>query len=62
MKVDTNNFSGISKEFVQGNPEIEIKLDEKTDDEAQNDIGNNEIEEKTKEKKEKKIELPSFMR
>ena len=62
LKVDTDNFSGISKEFVQENPEIEIKSDEKTDDEAQNDSGNNEIEEKTKEKKEKKIELPSFMR
>jgi len=62
LKVDTNNFSGISKEFVQENPEIEIKSDEKTDDEAQNDSSNNEIEEKTKEKKEKKIELPSFMR
>ena len=62
LKVDTDNFSGISKEFVQENPEIEIKSDEKTDDEAQNDSSNNEIEEKTKEKKEKKIELPSFMR
>ena len=62
LKVDTDNFSGISKEFVQENPEIEIKSDEKTDDEAQNDSGNNEIEEKAKEKKEKKIELPSFMR
>ena len=62
LKVDTDNFSGISKEFVQENPEIELKSDEKTDDEAQNDSGNNEIEEKTKEKKEKKIELPSFMR
>ena len=62
LKVDTDNFSGISKEFVQENPEIELKSDEKTDDEAQNDSGNNEIEEKAKEKKEKKIELPSFMR
>jgi len=62
LKVDTDNFSGISKEFVQENPEIELKSGEKTDDEAQNDSGNNEIEEKTKEKKEKKIELPSFMR
>ena len=62
LKVDTDNFSGISKEFVQENPEIELKSEEKTDDEAQNDSGNNEIEEKTKEKKEKKIELPSFMR
>ena len=62
LKVDTDNFSGISKEFVQENSEIELKSDEKTDDEAQNDSGNNEIEEKTKEKKEKKIELPSFMR
>ena len=62
LKVDTDNFSGISKEFVQENPEIELKSEEKTDDEAQNDSGNNEIEEKAKEKKEKKIELPSFMR
>ena len=62
LKVDTDNFSGISKEFVQENPEIELKSDEKTDDEAQNDSGNNEIEEKAKEKKEKKIDLPSFMR
>jgi len=62
LKVDTDNFSGISKEFVQENPEIELKSEEKTDDEAQNDSNNNEIEEKTKEKKEKKIELPSFMR
>ena len=62
LKVDTDNFSGISKEFIQENAEIELKSDEKTDDEAQNDSGNNEIEEKTKEKKEKKIELPSFMR
>lgn len=62
LKVDTDNFSGISKEFVQENPEIELKSDEKTDDETQNDSGNNEIEEKAKEKKEKKIELPSFMR
>ncbi len=62
LKVDTDNFSGISKEFIQENAEIELKSDEKTDNEAQNDSGNNEIEEKTKEKKEKKIELPSFMR
>ena len=59
LKVDTDNFSGISKEFIQENAEIELKSDEKTDNEAQNDSGNNEIEEKTKEKK---IELPSFMR
>ena len=62
LKVDTDNFSGISKEFVQENPEIEIKSDEKTDDETENDSNNDETTENAKEKKEKKIELPSFMR
>lgn len=62
LKVDTDNFSGVSKEFIQENVETEIKSDEKTDDETENDSNNDETTENAKEKKEKKIELPSFMR
>ena len=62
LKVDTDNFSGVSKEFIQENVETEIKSDEKTDDETENDSNNDETTENAKEKKEKKIELPSFMK
>ena len=57
LKVDTDNFSGISEEF----PKEEVKTDvNKSDKEKKDD--NNDGTSVKEEKKEKKIEIPSFMR
>ena len=57
LKVDTDNFSGISEEF----PREEVKTDvNKSDKEKKDD--NNDGTSVKEEKKEKKIEIPSFMR
>ena len=57
LKVDTDNFSGISEEF----PREEVKTDvNKSDKEKKDD--NNDGTLVKEEKKEKKIEIPSFMR
>ncbi|ERK66033.1 ATP-dependent metallopeptidase HflB [Leptotrichia sp. oral taxon 215 str. W9775] len=58
LQVDTNNFSGISEGFVQE----EVKAEENV---ISNDVENNDINEENsvkEEKKEKKIEIPSFMK
>ena len=58
LQVDTNNFSGISEGFVQE----EVKAEENL---ISNDVENNDINEENivkEEKKEKKIEIPSFMK
>ena len=58
LQVDTNNFSGISEGFVQK----EVKAEENV---ISNDVENNDINEENlvkEEKKEKKIEIPSFMK
>ena len=58
LQVDTNNFSGIAEEFVQE----EVKAEENV---ISNDVENNDINEENsvkEEKKEKKIEIPSFMK
>lgn len=58
LQVDTNNFSGIAEGFVQE----EVKAEENV---ISNDVENNDINEENsvkEEKKEKKIEIPSFMK
>ena len=58
LQVDTNNFSGISEGFVQEEVRAEENL-------ISNDVENNDINEENivkEEKKEKKIEIPSFMK
>ena len=58
LQVDTNNFSGIAEGFVQE----EVKAEENV---ISNDVENNNINEENivkEEKKEKKIEIPSFMK
>ena len=58
LQVDTNNFSGISEGAVQE----EVKAEENV---ISNDVENNDINEENsvkEEKKEKKIEIPSFMK
>ena len=58
LQVDTNNFSGIAEGFVQE----EVKAEENV---KSNNIENKNINEKDsvkEEKKEKKIEIPSFMK
>lgn len=58
LQVDTNNFSGIAEGFVQE----EVKAEENVNS---NNIENKNINEKDsvkEEKKEKKIEIPSFMK
>ena len=58
LQVDTNNFSGIAEGIVQE----EVKAEENV---ISNDVENNDINEENsvkEEKKEKKIEIPSFMK
>ena len=58
LQVDTNDFSGIAEGFVQE----EVKAEENV---ISNDVENNDINEENlvkEEKKEKKIEIPSFMK
>ena len=57
LKVDTDNFSGISEEF----PREEVKTDANKSDKEKKDDNNDGTSVK-EEKKEKKIEIPSFMR